>query len=514
MASAVPSGQSPSRAAQMARPTPQAPVAQTLLERALDHGPGAEPLRRQLFQRLRHAIFDGRLVAGSALPGSRALAEGLALSRNTVTAAYEQLVAEGYVVSDRQGTRVAALAQRPAGPSAARHPAPAVPEVPAMAARLALIQPRAPRTGATPLALSPGMPALSQFPLAAWRRALDHAVLGGGPAALGYGDPLGEMALRTAIARHLAVARGVRCAAEQVVITEGAQEALVLCVRLLSNPGDVAWVEDPGYRGAKSALQAGDLRTVPLRVDAQGLVANESDWTLRTPRLVYTSPSHQYPGGAVMSVARRLALIEQARRHGAWIIEDDYDSEFRHAGEPIGAMQGLVDGAPVLYVGTFSKTMFPSLRLGFVVLPAAVLDAVRLPLAEMLRGGQRHAQLAMAHFMDSGQFSRHLGRMRRLYRERQQALRAALARHLAVPHQTEGGHCGMHLLVRLPANCPDHAIAAAARSHGMAPSPLSGFAMQPQPQDNGLVLGYGNTPVELFEPLVQRLSLLAQAAMT
>lgn len=479
-------------------------VPPTLLEQALDHGPRAAPLRRQLFQRLRQAILDGRLAAGSPLPGSRALAEGLAISRNTVTAAYEHLLAEGYVQSDRQGTRVAALSS----PSvAASGPQPAV-QLPATAARLTLMQPRAARPGPAHW-LSPGMPALSQFPSAAWRRALDRAVRDGGPAALGYGDPLGEMALRTAIARHLALARGVRCTPQQVVITEGAQEALVLCVRLLTNPGDTAWVEDPGYRGAQSALHGGDLRTLPLRVDAQGLVADEADWRTRTPRLVYTSPSHQYPGGSVLSVARRLALMEQARRHGAWIIEDDYDSEFRHAGEPIAAMQGLADGAPVLYVGTFSKTMFPALRIGFVVLPEAVLAAVRPPLAEMLRGGQRHAQLALADFIDSGQFSRHLGRMRRLYRERQQQLRAALAQHLVVPHGIEGGHCGMHLMVRLPPAYPDQAIATAARGHGMAPAPLSAFALQPRPEDNGLVLGYGHTPVELFAPLVQRLSQLA-----
>lgn len=483
-------------------------VAQTLLERALNHGPGAEPLRRQLFQRLRQAILEGRLAAGSPLPGSRVLAEGLAISRNTVTAVYEHLVAEGYVQSDRQGTRVAALSQvRPAPARRAERAS----QLPVTAGRLANIRPGAPRPGPTQ-ALSPGMPALSQFPSAAWRRALDRAVRDGGPAALGYGDPLGEMALRTAIARHLALARGVRCAPEQVVVTEGAQEALVLCVRLLSNPGDTAWVEDPGYRGAKSAMHAGDLRTLPLRVDAQGLVAQEADWRTRTPRLVYTSPSHQYPGGSVLSVARRLALMEQARHHGAWIIEDDYDSEFRHAGEPIAAMQGLADASPVLYVGTFSKTMFPSLRLGFLVLPEALLDAVRQPLAEMLRGGQRHAQLALADFIGSGQFSRHLGRMRRLYRERQQVLRVALTAHLQVPHGIEGGHCGMHLTVRLPPAYPDHAIATAARDHGMAPAPLSAFAMQPWPEDNGLVLGYGNTPVELFEPLVKRLSQLALAA--
>jgi len=479
-----------------------------LLGSTLDHGPQAAPLRRQLFQRLRQAILQGRLAAGSPLPGSRALAEELGISRNTVTAAYEHLLAEGYVQSDRQGTRVAAL-------SAAASAQPAVPlavvsPTAAMAARLERIRPVVARPGAVQ-ALSPGTPALSQFPVAAWRRTLDRAVQEGGSGALGYGDPLGEKTLRTAIARHLALARGVRCMPQQVVVTEGAQEALVLCVRLLTNPGDTAWVEDPGYRGAKSAMHAGDLRTLPVRVDALGLAVQETDWSERTPRLVYTSPSHQYPGGAVLSVARRLALMAQARRHGAWIIEDDYDSEFRHAGEPIGAMQGLVDDAPVLYVGTFSKTMFPSLRLGFLVLPAAVMAAVREPLAEMLRGGQRHTQLALADFIDSGQFSRHLGRMRRLYRERQQRLRSALEQHLQVPHAIEGGHCGMHLTVRLPPAYPDQAIAAAARDHGMAPSALSAFAMAPQPEDNGLVMGYGNTPVELFEPLIRRLSLLAKA---
>jgi GntR family transcriptional regulator/MocR family aminotransferase len=213
----------------------------------------------------------------------------------------------------------------------------------------------------------------------------------------------------------------------------------------------------------------------------------------------------------VLSIARRLDLIAQARLHGAWIIEDDYDSEFRHTGEPIGAMQGLVDDAPVLYVGTFSKTMFPSLRLGFLVLPAQLMSAVQAPLEEMLRGGHRHEQLAMADFIESGQFSRHLGRMRRLYRDRQQALRLALNKHFKVPHEIDGGYCGLHLTVRLPERYDDRRIATEALRHRIAPTPLSGFALQPMPLDNGLVLGYGNTPAELFEPLVKRLSQLARA---
>jgi GntR family transcriptional regulator/MocR family aminotransferase len=484
---------------------------------------GALSLQRQLYERLKRAILDGSLAPGSRLPGSRAMAESLGISRNTVTATYEHLATEGYVQPDRQGTRVTELtspvARRRTGPNSIASGASGAPSTsstpsasgaPATALRLAQIKPSASRADAE-AALRPGVPALSHFPLAAWRGALDRAIRGAGAAALGYGDPLGELPLRAAIARHLSVARGVRCEPRQVVIAEGAQEAITLCVRLLSNPGDTGWVEDPGYRGVKAAMHAGDLRVVPVRVDAEGLCASAQDWRRHPPRLVYTTPSHQYPTGAVLGIARRLALIARAREHGAWIIEDDYDSEFRHTGEPIGAMQGLVDDAPVLYVGTFSKTMFPSLRLGFLVLPAQLVASVQSPLEEMLRGGHRCEQLAMADFIESGQFSRHLGRMRRLYRDRQQALRLALQKHLKVPHEIEGGYCGLHLTVRLPGRFDDRKIAAEALRHRIAPSALSGFAMQPMPADNGLVLGYGNTSAELFEPLVKRLSQLARS---
>jgi GntR family transcriptional regulator/MocR family aminotransferase len=483
-----------------------------LLESPLLKSRGAGSMQRQLHERLQRAILDGSLAPGSRLPGSRALAEALGISRNTVSATYEHLAAEGYVQPDRQGTRVTELSPPAPGHAPGRSARTSkAPGAPTTASRLAKIKPGAWR-GEMDMALRPGVPALSHFPFAAWRRSLDRAIRGAGSTALGYGDPLGELPLRTAIARHLSVARGVRCEPHQVVIAEGAQEAITLCVRLLSNPGDTGWVEDPGYRGVRAAMYAGDLRVVPMRVDAEGLCASARDWRRHPPRLVYTTPSHQYPTGAVLGIARRLELIARAREHGAWIIEDDYDSEFRHTGEPIGAMQGLVSDAPVLYVGTFSKTMFPSLRLGFLVLPAQLVAAVYSPLEEMLRGGHRYEQLAMADFMESGQFSRHLGRMRRLYRGRQQALRLALQKHLKVPHEIDGGHSGLHLTVRLPPRHDDRRIAAEALRHRIAPSPLSGFAMQPRPQDNGLVLGYGNTSAELFEPLVKRLSQLARAS--
>src|SRR5471032_2662330 len=358
---------------------------QTFLELPLSRAADAAPLQRQLHARLKTAILGAELPAGSSLPGSRALAATLGIARNTVSAVYDQLAVEGYVLARRQGTQVAAQSHREERPAQSA--------APVLSRRVA--QFTAPLAMHRPAALRPGEPALPQFPLAAWRRALDGACQGN-TAALGYGDPVGEPALRAVIARYLAVARGVRCNAEQIIITEGAQEALTLCVRLLTNPGELAWVEDPGYRGIKAAMQAGDLRILPMRVDSHGLLATPDDWSAHPPRLVYTTPAHQYPLGPVLPVARRLQLIEAARAHGAWLIEDDYDSEFRHAGEPIAAMQGLAGDGPVLYVGTFSKTMFPALRLGFLVLPAALLEQMRAPLDDMLRGGHRYEQLALA----------------------------------------------------------------------------------------------------------------------
>ncbi|QQC66515.1 MocR-like pyridoxine biosynthesis transcription factor PdxR [Paraburkholderia ginsengisoli] len=469
------------------------------------HGSKPAPLQKQLIERLQQAILAGRLPAGSLLPSSRLLAAEMGVSRNTVVIAYEHLAAVGYVIAGKQGTRVSPLST----PSARGEPSAqsALPEV-AYAARVA--QFAATRTQAdNTFPLTPGTPALDRFPLGAWRRALERSMERALPLALGYGTPAGEPALRDAIAAHLRMARGVRCDGAQVVITEGAQEALNLCVRLFTNPGDVAWVEDPGYRGAKAAFHLGDLRTLPMPVDAEGLAAPTHAWRAHPPKLIYTSPAHQYPTGAVLSVARRLELIAQARRCGAWLIEDDYDGEFRHTGEPIASMQGLVDDAPVLYVGSFSKTMFPALRIGFIVLPRAIAAHTAVALQEMLRGGHRLEQLALAHFIDSGEFGRHLGRMRRLYRERQQALRDALAVHFE-PAQILGGNCGMHLTLRLPPQVDDRTLVQRALAEGLNPRALSGFALHPHAQANGLVIGYGNTPAEQLAPAVDTLAALAR----
>ncbi|MFD4838856.1 PLP-dependent aminotransferase family protein [Achromobacter sp. NPDC058515] len=479
------------------------PADAALLSSPLSRGPGAPPRQRQLIQRLKQAILAGQLPAGGKLPSSRTLSEELDISRNTVLIAYEQLTAEGYVIADRQGTRVAPLSAT-ASSAAKQAAAPPAAESFVTAKRLTrIVSTRYAHDGSVPM--TPGTPALTQFPINAWRRAQDRALQAAPAATLGYGHPVGEPALREAIAQYLRVSRGVRCDASRIVITEGAQGALALCVQLLTNPGDTAWLEDPGYRGAKAAFHAGDLDVVAMRVDADGIVIPEHAWATQPPRLIQTTPTHQYPTGAVLSLTRRLDLLERARRAGAWIIEDDYDSEFRHQGEPIAAMQGLLPDAPVLYVGTFSKTMFPALRLGFLVLPEAIAAQAMPSITEMLRGGHRLEQLTMAAFIENGQFSRHLGRMRRLYRERQSALRDALAAHLGIEHEVLGGHSGLHLTVRLPAAYSDVAIVERARKMGMNPSALSSFAITPLAEDNGLVIGYGNTGAERFPALVRRI---------
>ncbi|KNC14101.1 DNA-binding protein [Pantoea sp. RIT-PI-b] len=446
---------------------------------------GAQTLQQQLFQRIKQAILTGKLAAGTRLPATRQLALDLGVSRNTVMAVWSQLQAEGFIISDRQGSRIGNMALQ------AEDKEPYASSEITLSPRIAELR-SSHRTFSQEMALRPGVPSLAHFPLAQWRRALNRVMLHQPQQLLGYGDPLGERTLREALAQHLALARGVRCMPEQIVITEGAQQALTLCVALLSSPGDIGWIEEPGYRGAKAAMRLGDMQIEPVNVDSQGLAANPQDWQQRRPRLIYTTPTHQYPTGAIMSAPRRLALLAAAREHQTWIIEDDYDSDFRYSGEPIAAMQGMMQPTPVIYVGSFSKTLFPALRLGFMVLPPQLLAPLRPALHELLRGGNRPEQQALALFLRSGDFSRHLSKMRRLYRQRQATLRQALQQTLGAEVAIQGGECGMHLVLSLPDDQNDMALVDRLIHSGYAPGALSGFYLGENKQQ-GLVLGYGNT---------------------
>ena len=464
------------------------------------HAAAGWPRQRLLHEALRAAIRDGTLAAGTRLVATRTLAQELGIARNTVLYAYEQLACEGYVVPDRRGTVVAGVA---AGFDARDRQDAQAP--PLLARRVRDLRPPGNVRGTAPFVA--GVPDLRAFPLAAWRRLLDRAWRELDHAQLDYGEAAGEPLLRAAIADHLRASRGVVCDADQVFITDGTLGSLDLCARACADAGDTVWIENPGYGGALAAFRGAGLVVEGIAVDGEGMAPSLHDWSVRRPKLIYTTPSHQYPIGVVTSAARRLALIDGARAAGALIVEDDYDSEFRHEGPPLAAMQGLVPDAPVLYCGTFSKTMFPALRIGFVVVPAGLAPQLAVMRAQSAAAGRTAEQLALAEFLRSGEFALHLRRMRRLYRQRRDALVEALGRHLGGHAVVEGASAGMHLALRLPADgIADVEIVRRARAQGIVVNALSAHAVPGGAPVNGLLLGYAQVPVERMDALVERLA--------
>lgn len=464
------------------------------------------PRQRLLHEGLRDAIRSGKLAPGTRLLATRALAAELGVARNSVLYAYDQLATEGYVRPDRRGTVVLPLRS----PVAAG--APAAPAA-SLSRRGAALQAMRPPSGVTG-AFAPGVPALDEFPVAAWRRALDAAWRGASAGALNYGDPAGAPELRSALAEHLRAARGAECTAQQVFITGGTQASLDLCARAFADAGDKVWIENPGYGGALAALRGAQLRPIGIPTDADGIAPVAADWRRHRPRLIYTTPSHQYPTGSVLSLERRLSLLAKARAAGALVIEDDYDSEFRHDGPPLPAMQGLVPNAPVIYLGTFSKTMFPALRIGFMVVPAALAEPLRALLARSTPCGRSAEQLALANFVRDGQFALHLRRMRRLYRQRRDALAEALERHMGELGSLHGGSAGMHLAFQLAdAALDDRVLSAQAAQAGIVAPALGDHATGARANGwNGFLLGYAQVPAAAMDGLVRRLAAIVRQA--
>jgi GntR family transcriptional regulator/MocR family aminotransferase len=460
------------------------------------------PRQRVLHECLRGAIRRGQLAPGTRLLASRALAAELGVARNTVLYAYDQLASEGYVRPDRRGTVVTPLRIAPAE----RPPAPAHASLSRRSQRLRPAGPAASFAGA----FASGVPALDEFPVTLWRRLLDRAWRGMTAGELNYGDPAGESQLRRAIADHLRAARGADCEPGQVFITTGTQNSLDLCARAFADAGDKAWIENPGYGGALAAFRAAQLKVIGIPTDADGIAPQAGDWRRNRPRLIYTTPSHQYPTGSVLGLERRIALIEHARAAGALIIEDDYDSEFRHDGPPLAAMQGLAADAPVLYLGTFSKTMFPALRIGFMVVPASLVHPLSALLAGSAPQGRTAEQRALAEFLRGGHFALHLRRMRRLYRQRRDALVAALERHLGTVATVHGDSAGMHVALQLNDQTRDDAaIAARALGQGIVAHALSVHATGARANGwNGFLLGYAQVPAADIDAIVRKLAAL------
>ncbi len=484
------------------------PRAGAMLETiVLDRG-GDASLQHQIYAALRAAILAGRLRPGVRLPSTRTLARDLGAARNTIVGAFEQLVVEGYLVSRvGDGTRVAATlpetllhARRSAAPAASGGAAPGL-----SARGRALVAARRPAPDPSRRAFQPGLPAVDEFPRELWARLLARRARLPARGSRGYGHPGGLPVLREAIAACFGAARGVACEPSQVIVVAGAQAALDLSCRLLLDPGDPAWIEEPGYLGARGALLAAGAHLVPVATDADGLDVQSGVRTAESARLAYVTPSHQFPLGVTMSLARRLELLAWAARAGAWIVEDDYDSEYRYAGRPIAAMQGLDAAGRVIYLGTFSKTMFPALRVGWLVVPPALVDAFT---ASVRLTGQQVAadmQAALADFLAEGHFAAHVRRMRALYAARQDRLIGALHRRLDGVLEVAPREGGMQLPALLGPDADDVAASDAAAGAGVIAPPLSMYHLD-APRRRGLHLGFAGVPEREIPAGVEQLA--------
>jgi GntR family transcriptional regulator/MocR family aminotransferase len=458
----------------------------------------SDSLTRQIYRALRDGILAGRLAGGLRLPSTRALADDLGVSRNTVVAAFDQLVAEGYVESRvGRGTRVSRTLPeqllrartrprvRVVTRAAANAPSARGQQLVAHARRKSAVEDGT-------VAFAPGVPALDLFPWAIWGRLVTSRARGLGAAAAGYTDSLGWRPLREAVARYVGVARGVACTADQVVIVGGSQQGLDLVARVVTDPGDSAWIEDPGYHGALGAFAAAGLRITGVPVDADGLSVAAGRIGAPAARLIYVTPSHQFPLGVTMSLSRRLELLAAAAEMSAWIVEDDYDSEFRYVSRPLTALQGLDTDGRVVYVGTFSKVMFPALRIGFAIAPASLVPA--LAAARQFAGTQQAVleQMVLADFIDEGHFERHVRRMRGVYAERQQDLIEALRAEADGLIEASPAGSGMHLVGWLPPGTDDADVARRAATRGVDAIPLSAFAIGRGAGRPGVLLGYAH----------------------
>lgn len=468
------------------------------------------PLHRQIFEQVRRAILERRLAPGQRLPSSRLMASELDVARGTVLLAMDQLVAEGYVVA-QAASGIAVATDLPDDMLTALHDAPnrKVPNGKAATATLsrrarAALSDADPGFSAddAPIAFPLGQPDRETFPFALWARLLEREWRQPSWAVAGALHPFGHAGLRTAIAAYLGAARGFTCAADSIVMTSGLRQSLSLLAWLVLDPDEAAWIEEPGFIGTREALAPAGVRMVPVPVDDSGFVVERAMAASPDAKLAVVAPAHHFPLGTVLSLQRRLELLRWAERSNGWIAEDDYDGEYRYAGRPLAPLRALDRNGRVAYLGSFSKLLFPAVRLSYVVLPEALVPAAEKRMAAIHARPSLLGQGALARFIADGHLTAHIRRTRLLYAARREALAAGIERHLARWLESVPDRAGTYLVARpVAAVAPrfdDRAVVAAAAEEGIALASLSAcYAGRHRLQ--GLILGYAGTPEDQID---------------
>jgi GntR family transcriptional regulator/MocR family aminotransferase len=458
-----------------------------------------QPLHKQIYDGFRAAIVGGNLHPGQRIPSTRVLAVELGVSRFPVLNAYAQLLAEGYFESQVGAGTVISTSL----PEQITRVLPAAAEAEVSYAGPRQVARRIshfPHAEANPWqrgsgAFRVGQVALDQFPLKLWSSLVARHCRNVDASSIHYRNPMGSETFRQTIARYLRTARSVRCDASQIMIVNGSQQAIEITARVLLNPGDRVWMEEPGYWLARSVFALAGCRLVPVPVDEQGLSVEAGIEMSRRARAAFVTPSHQFPLGVTMSASRRFQLLEWAHNTGSWVIEDDYDSEYRFESLPIASLQGLDSNARVIYIGTFSKVLFPSLRLGYIVIPADLVDRFISVRLTMDISPPDFFQHVISAFMNEGHFARHLRRMRVLYREQRTALVNCIGEELGPLVEVLGSEAGMHLSVAMTRKISDLKIAERAARQNLWLWPLSPY-YSGRTSRSGFVLGFGGTRVE------------------
>jgi GntR family transcriptional regulator/MocR family aminotransferase len=468
----------------------------------------AKPLHRQIYDAFREAILGGDLRPGQQIPSSRELVIEIQVSRFPVLHAYAQLMAEGYIESRiGAGTFVSnslpeqlmsverkfgQLKRKVSGPRPVSRHSLCIPKF--------VASPSQHGWGA----FGVHQPAFDQFPFQIWSNLVTRHSRNPSASALHHIDPLGSERFRNGICAYLRSARAVKCDPSQIMVVSGSQQALDITARVLFDPGNAVFVEEPGYYLERVILAAAGCHLIPVPVDGEGMAISEGVKLNRKARAAFLTPSHQYPLGSTMSVSRRLHILNWAQSSGAWIIEDDYDSEYRYESRPVASLQGLDVNARVIYIGTFSKVLLPSLRVGYVVIPHDLVEKFVATRAAMDIFPSYLYQEVLADFMELGHFGRHLRRMRQLYGEKRRVLIQCLERECGDLLQVQGSEAGMHLTVTLPKGFRDVELAARAAAEGLWLRPLSPSYMGRKVR-HGFVLGFGSTAIDQIPHGVQRL---------